>query len=338
MVNAGLYDQRLALEWVNHNIHLFGGDPGKVTVMGESAGGASIMHQITAFGGKKGPVPFQRAILQSPAWHPLSKTDSLERNLRTFLEELNVSSISEARKMSTEKIKLANTKTILGANWGSFVFGPAVDKFFTPKLPGRLFLKGQFESSLEVMVGHNSEEALLMTPPTVNSTATFEQFLTTTFPGISKTAKNYIEHTLYPAEFSGRYGYVDEFTRTKLILSDAGFTCNAYYLNRAYTNHTYAYKFAVLPAVHGMDVDYTFYTESSSTVTQPEVAKAMQTYIIGFVTKGKPVPSAPGLPEFPQYGHESQEVIFNNDTSILIEHAENNSDRCRWWQEAHYAG
>lgn len=45
--NAGLHDQRFALEWVQQNIHLFGGDKDRVTIIGESAGGGSVMHQIT---------------------------------------------------------------------------------------------------------------------------------------------------------------------------------------------------------------------------------------------------------------------------------------------------
>lgn len=41
--NAGIFDQQLALQWVQQYIHLFGGDKNKVTIFGQSAGGGSVM-------------------------------------------------------------------------------------------------------------------------------------------------------------------------------------------------------------------------------------------------------------------------------------------------------
>lgn len=63
-LNLGLRDQREALNWVNKNIHLWGGDKEKVTIFGQSAGATSIGLQITAFGGKTEGL-FRAAILES---------------------------------------------------------------------------------------------------------------------------------------------------------------------------------------------------------------------------------------------------------------------------------
>jgi hypothetical protein len=44
--NAGLKDQVMALHWVQKNVKQFGGDPGNVTIFGESAGGTSVHYHI----------------------------------------------------------------------------------------------------------------------------------------------------------------------------------------------------------------------------------------------------------------------------------------------------
>lgn len=59
VVNAGIRDQTFALQWVQNYIHLFGGDPQKVTIAGVSAGGGSVMLQAMAFGGELGTSLFQ---------------------------------------------------------------------------------------------------------------------------------------------------------------------------------------------------------------------------------------------------------------------------------------
>lgn len=66
VLNAGFYDQREAMRWVQRNIRSFGGDPSKVTIFGESAGAHSSGIHLLANGGDNEGL-FRGAILLSGA-------------------------------------------------------------------------------------------------------------------------------------------------------------------------------------------------------------------------------------------------------------------------------
>ncbi|CAG8976122.1 hypothetical protein HYALB_00002403 [Hymenoscyphus albidus] len=344
--NAGLYDQRLALEWIAANIGRFGGDSSRVTVLGESAGGASIMHQITAFGGAK--APFQKAIMQSPGFSVTPADAQQEAVYNTVLSDAqslistNITDVSALRALDSKTIAALNYIVIARSEYSSFTFGPVVDGTFAPKLPGVLLEEGKFDSSVEVMTAHNSNEGIVFTSPFLDTEDEFKAALENQLSTATTDAIDYITNTLYPAVYNGSYPYTNVNQRATLFAAELSFTCNTRYLNTAFSNETSSYYFAVPPGLHGQDIAYTFFNGDTTTLNDGSpvnaaTANLLQKYIANFATSESADPNGPGLPYFPVYGNNATVLVLDlaAQGQLAVDSAANG--RCAWLQKALYA-
>lgn len=140
--NIGLYDGLTALKWSEKYIHHFGGDPSRITVAGQSTGGAIV--ELLSASPERIEIPFQRAFISSPA---LSlKRNITERRQEVFdavLEAANCSSLACLQSTSEEELREVNRYLLNdvpglsgGGNFGPGIgFGPIVDDDLVPDLP-----------------------------------------------------------------------------------------------------------------------------------------------------------------------------------------------------------
>ncbi len=173
--NLGLLDQISALTWVRRNIAAFGGDPGNVTVFGESAGAMSIG---TLLATPAAAGLFRRAVLQSGAAHQTHDTASARLITARFAGILGIEPTRAAfEQVAVDRILAAQPdlraqlwKDPDPAVWGQAAatmlpFEPVVDGEILPEDPAAVIARGEGHD-VQVLIGCNLDEFRLFTVPT----------------------------------------------------------------------------------------------------------------------------------------------------------------------------
>ncbi len=157
--NFGLLDQQAGLRWVKRNIAGFGGDPEEITIGGQSAGGGSVMYQITC---KENEGLIKRAtpisgVFRDPYKSPFAGNGRLladvEKIGEDFFEFLGVKTLEEARAIDAVTLRDAYEEFRKGA----MALGPCVDGIFNTDDTYRLFADGK-GLDIPVMAGNTMDE------------------------------------------------------------------------------------------------------------------------------------------------------------------------------------